>query len=51
MSGIVCGSAECPTCGRPTECVIGPCVECCESHARTGKFLRRKVHDGGPVQS
>lgn len=48
MTSVVCGSSECPTCGRVTEVIFGPCVECCERHAQTGKFLRRvKVHFGG----
>lgn len=46
---LVCGGSTCPTCGRQTEAIIGPCVGCCESHARTGKFLqwRRSTPDGG----
>lgn len=40
-TGIACGGTECPTCGRHTEALLGPCVGCCESHARTGNFLRR----------
>lgn len=39
--GIVCGSTECPTCGRTTTALIGPCDGCDESYRRTGKFLRR----------
>jgi hypothetical protein len=41
VSGFACGDSICPTCGRTTECIIGPCVDCCDSHARTGRFLRR----------
>lgn len=39
--GIVCGHAECPTCGRTTTALLGPCEDCCEFHVRTGRFLRR----------
>lgn len=41
---IICGgSGECPTCGRDTDTIIGPCSRCCESWEKTGKFLRRKA--------
>lgn len=40
-TGIVCGGSECPTCGRQTEAMFGPCAGCVEHHDRTGKFLRR----------
>jgi len=40
---IICGGSECPTCGHPSEVLIGPCNGCCESFHSTGKFLRRKA--------
>lgn len=44
---IACGSTECPTCGRSTTVLIGPCDGCDESFARTGKFLRRVRRSDG----
>lgn len=48
-TAVVCGSSVCPTCGRDTEVLIGPCPECCDSFLRTGRFRRRKPGSTAPL--
>lgn len=50
MTGIVCGSSECPICARTTEVLFGPCVDCTEHFDRHGSYKgirrRREPSDG-----
>lgn len=40
--GIVCGSSECPICGRANEALLGPCADCDEYFQEHGTYYGRR---------